>query len=968
MKRNVKHLLILLISGLLFSSAAIAQTTLSGNVTDDLGVGLFGANVVVKGTTDGAVTDENGNYSVTTSAELPLTLVFSYTGFTTQEIEVSSDAPINVSLVEGGLLMDEVIISASRRREKVQEAPASVAVISAKKLATSPQATDPTRNLIGTAGVTIQQQSANRINIAMRGSSGLFGTSVFPILDYRSLVGPGIGTFQSDQAGLSTIDLQRIEVVRGPGSALYGPGVTQGVVHFISKSAIDYPGTTLELMGGQLETFGASIRHATKVSDKFGYKINATYRLGKEFTLDPNDPDDAAQIAKFQKQIVQPGITNGVVDSSAPETVLLTESQLDRDGDGNPMSDSWDNQSINATFEFRPKDNLSIVASGGYNSARSVFYNEQGEGFSDAREYWGQARVQAGGLFAQVFAVDNDGGTEENPSFLYQTGNRAPVARTQLEAQLQYNFDTPSLLNANWTAGVDYRFAGQDTENLVYGRNEDDDDFSIIGGYVQGKLKLHDKMDLVLAGRYDQFNFIDEGAFAPRAALVYKPAPNHTVRASFNRANSTVSNLQLNIDFPLSTVIPGAFDVWLYGNKTEQTFNNPEVAWFTPAIPNVPIGTDGLPLGVAYAAVAAPTNAGILAFLNSDPNLAPLAPIVQGVLGGIDPNTLGTTGSLSGGFNVFDGTPLGLTNAPISRISTLDVIEVGYKGLIGEKLGVTLDVYYNITNNASQFTAISPAYILSGVDALPGDLGGAIATQFGPNLVAALVGAGQPQAVAEAIAAQITPAVAGAYGQAGDAFLNTPNAAFGGASFSQVLAALPFHATTPTDQVPADGVNHLAAGYRTFTQRDQLGLDLGFEYYFSNDFSSFLNYSWIRDTEFLQNVVGFEDQPALPTFANIPQHKIRAGVNYAPEMGIRGSLTYQYDDTYFASAGQFSGNTDVRNLIDASIGYRFNNGLAFDLAVTNALNNEYRFYPNMPKIGRRAILKMVYNFAPKKKN
>ena len=142
----------------------------------------------------------------------------------------------------------------------------------------------------------------------MRGSSGLFGTSAFPILDYRSLVGPGIGTFQSDQSPLSTVDIDRVEVVRGPGSALYGPGVTQGVVHFISKNPIDHPGTTFEVVGGELNTFGVTARHAGANADKtFGYKINAHYKRGDEFTLDPDDPDDFAQMSLFQRQVVQPG-------------------------------------------------------------------------------------------------------------------------------------------------------------------------------------------------------------------------------------------------------------------------------------------------------------------------------------------------------------------------------------------------------------------------------------------------------------------------------------------------------------------------------------------------------------------------------------------------------------------------------------------------------------------------------------
>jgi iron complex outermembrane receptor protein len=951
-----------------------AQTTVSGTVSDGDGIPLIGASVVIQGTTTGTTTDIDGNFSLRSNTD-NFTIEISYTGFTAQSIDVSGNTSgLSITLDEGITLGGDIVISASRKREKVQEAPASVSVLTARKLETSANATDATRNLVNLAGVQVQQQSANRINISMRGGAGLFGTSVFPIMDYRSLVGPGIGTFQTDQAGILQLDLERIEVVRGPGSALYGPGVTQGVVHFITKSPIDRPGTSVELMGGELATFGVAARHATKVSDKFGFKINAQYFQGDEFTLDPNDPDDAVQIARFQTQIVQPAVSGGIVDVTGTPEVLLTLDDLDEDGDGNPMQNNWFNTAINTTLEFRPNDDLNLNLSGGFNSASSVFYNEQGEGRAYAQEFWGQARMQWKGLFAQAFFVDNNGGDKENPTFLYQTGNRTPVGRTQLEAQLQYNFDTPSLLNANWTAGFDYRFAGQQTENLVYGRNEDDDDFSVVGGYVQSKFELADQLDLVAALRYDQFNFIDDGALAPRAALVYKMNPKHTFRGSYNRSNTTVSNLQLNIDFPLSTIIPGSFDVWLFGNKTEQTFKNPRISWFTPLIPDVPVGTPGLPLGVAHGFVGADVQAGIEAALGADPNLAPLLPIFTAAMNGIDPTTLGTTGNLSGGFNIFDGSPLGLTDAPISKISTEDNYEIGYKGLIADKLGVSLDIYHVIQKNNSQFTAISPAYVLSGLDALPADYGAAVASQLIPNIEAGLLGAGLPQAQVDAIINGVSPIIAGAYQLGGDGLMNTPNPAFGGLTFAQLVGALPFHATSPTDQVPGTGGNHLAAGYRTFDERSFTGIDLGLEYYFTNDLSGFFNYSWVNDNQFMQKVVGFEDQPALPTYLNIPQNKFRLGVNYNPEVGFNGSIAFQHDDPYVASAGQFSTDdpttdviekTDARNLIDLGLGYNMSNGLGFSLAVTNALNNEYRYLPNMPKIGRRAIAKVRYTFGVK---
>ena len=65
----------------------------------------------------------------------------------------------------------------------------------------------------------------------------------------------------------------------------------------------------------------------------------------------------------------------------------------------------------------------------------------------------------------------------------------------------------PTLLNSEWTIGLDYRDAKADTENHVYGRNEDSDDYTLYGAYAQAKFKLEPKLDLFLAGHYDGYNF-----------------------------------------------------------------------------------------------------------------------------------------------------------------------------------------------------------------------------------------------------------------------------------------------------------------------------------------------------------------------------------------------------------------------------------------------------------------------------
>ena len=545
---------IFLLPALLFCFALNAQTIVSGKITDSKGEPLVGASVVVVGTSIGVSADLDGMYRLETSSKPPFKVEFSFIGYNAKVLDVTSgNEKLDVVLDENISTLDEIIVSASRRAEKVQEAPASVSVISAKTMQAASSAVDPIRELINVPGVQIQQHSAARMNIEMRGSAGLFGTGVFPILDYRSLVGAGTGTFQSDASGLNSIDLQRIEVVHGAGGALYGPGVTAGVVHFISKSPIDFPGTTVELMGGEMSTWGLSTRvAAASKNKKIGFKINAHNKRGGEFVLDGSEGTTSAgiftrQISRFRTSIVDPTVANGVVSADQSKAkVLLSKADLDPDGDGNMMQDFWSNSAINGTLEMRPSSNTKVVLAGGMNANSSVFYNSQGEGLSQSIAYWGQARVQKGGLFAQVFYNYNDGGSPERPTFLYQTGNRTAIERSQLEGQVQYNFNLEKFLNADITVGADYRQAGSNTYNQVYGRNEENDDYNILGAYAQASFELSERFEFVAAGR---FPFCCHDRLFPfgRETLLLEVAFNHLRVGLGHRCSEGIMELCLNV-------------------------------------------------------------------------------------------------------------------------------------------------------------------------------------------------------------------------------------------------------------------------------------------------------------------------------------------------------------------------------------------------------------------------------------
>jgi outer membrane receptor for ferrienterochelin and colicins len=946
---NLKAITIVLSALFVTSSAAFAQNTVSGTIKDSkTKEAIIGASVQLAGTNIGAMTDENGYFKLDSKQAFPWKIIVSFVGFDTYQLTVNS-AKTNMLIVlnQSTSMMSEVIVSASRRAEKVQEAPASVSVISSKTLQAASSAIDPTRELVNVPGVQIQQQSAQRFNIEMRGASSLFSTAVYPMLDYRGLVGAGTGTFQSDASGINTIDLQRIEVVRGPASALYGPGVTSGVVHFISKNPIDFPGTTIELMGGQLNTFGGVIRHAMVSKDKkMGFKINAHYKKGNEFSLNPSDTSDAKQIAKFKKQIVDPIInTEGVVAADQTKApVLYTQQQLDPDGDGNMMSNYWENASINGTFEYRPMADTKIIAAGGFNKVHGVFYNAQGEGLTQATEYWSQVRFQKKGLFAQAFYVNNDGGTGKNPTFLYQTGNRTPIARQQLEGQVQYNFGIKTFLNSDFTVGADYRSALSNTFNKVYGRNENDDDFTIMGGYAQAKFKLSPQINMVLAGRYDKFNFSDEGAFSPRAALVYNLTKEQSFRASFNRAFVPPSSLNLNIDFPVSTPVAGLFDVWLRGNKKPQTFaTNPMIDLTGPGFPNLPYGTPGLPLAIAYNAVTPSILPQLQATIPAN-----VWPAVQAILTNPANVPKGTTGTFTG-YNLFTGQPLTPINAPIAQLQEDNTLEFGYKGTFKNKFSVALDVYHVQSKNFTNFTAISPTIRFTNTS-LASDLSKAVIATLTPQLEAALIANGISPLTAASLAAQVSTGVAVAYTQAGTAFSN------------QIAPLTAIFGAVETDGVPQDGMVHNAVGYRTYGKIAYWGVDLSFGYQINNDFSLFANYSTLSQTDFNATDLGEAANSGLVYNLSVPKSKFRLGATYAPDYAWRGNISFQHDDSFVSNFGQYSGNTDVKNLVDAGVGYKLKSGLSLDLTCTNFFDQKYRAFPNLPKIGRRAIVRLVYDF------
>ncbi len=879
------------------SLAANAQTTVKGTVLDaESDAPLIGAHVMLAKSSTGTKTAIDGQFMLELNQQPPFTLTITYLGYDPKEILVTETQPtLNIRLQPNYTLTSEVVISASRRPEKVQEAPAAINIVSAEQIANDAVG-NPFLSLRNVVGVDVGQAGVSSGMITLRGSASVFQTETFVMVDYRNLVLPGLGTLGYGQQPIDPIDLARVEVVKGPGSALYGPGVESGVIHFISKDPFQYPGTTLSIGGGTRNAFEASVRHAaTNKAKTLGYKVLGFYRTARDWELNPNDPVDSAHLATFQEVVVS-ALTGEPVFTEIPD--YFTESI-----------------GFTGTLEYRPTTQTSIVGTGGWSMGQFIFRTAQGEGYVTAPRPFAQLRLQSGGLFAQAFWSNHDG--SDGNSGLYPTGLTTITESHQFEGQLQYNF---LALNdkVNFTTGADYRLNTVDTKGTVHGRYEDDDDFTIYGAYLQGDATLTNKLSLIAAGRVDRFVALEATSFSPRLGLVYKAAPAHTFRVTFNRAVGAPTSLNLYADLPLANA--GAYMAHLLGGAQPVTFTESNTTSFLPGNPVYDgIGQQLAPVyGVLTAGIAASgaLPESLIEYLTS------LTPSIPGASAGA------------------------MSMAPRSRgkleLSQSNMFEVGYKGTFNGKLGITIDAYYNMRNNMlSAPIQASPVVVQPTLGA---DLAAAVAATVDPAVLANY---------------GLTPEqVAGIYQNAAQSISANPDGSF------RPLGVVRSDQTPPASPLPT-----IDLAYYNISQIEYGGIDVALNYWFTKNFSAMGSVSWLSNNLFDEVEIGEGETAATTNFSlNVPDTKLKFSLDYLPESGLNSSLAVRYTSAWTAISGApFTGPVDAFTVVDLGAGYRFKYGLNLSVMATNLFEEEYRFIYGAPKIGRQILARATYSFGGKEK-
>ena len=172
---------------------------------------------------------------------------------------------------------DIIVVTASRTEQRLHEVPSAISVLTAEQMEHIP-ADDYGDYLRNVPGLNVSQMSARDIQITGRTATSSLATSQLVLLDNRTLYLDFFGFVMWDFVPLDVKEIKQIEVVRGPGSAVWGANAMSGVVNLITKKPSEMQGTSLTLGAGDFSTLYGSITHAGVTSSgKGGYKVSASF-------------------------------------------------------------------------------------------------------------------------------------------------------------------------------------------------------------------------------------------------------------------------------------------------------------------------------------------------------------------------------------------------------------------------------------------------------------------------------------------------------------------------------------------------------------------------------------------------------------------------------------------------------------------------------------------------------------------
>lgn len=543
MTRAVRTIAMAMVSAV----CAFAQSTgrIVGRVTDAQGAGVSGAQIIVSPAGISAISAEGGRFIARSIPSGTASLRAYRFGFRAKNVAgitvtAGQDVTVDIQFEQATVQLGGVVTSASRRVEKITDAPATITRLEEAQI----------QNSIGNSfasalkevkGLEFIQTGVLTSSVNARGFNSSFNNRILQLEDGRIGVLAESALPVGSLTTVSKIDLASVEVLVGPGSALYGPDASNGVVSLTTKDPRQYPGWAVELDGGTRSFYDAQARYAGN-SGKLGYKISGEYVAVNEF---------------HQDSLFYPAVATG----------------------GKPIIEkdaNWRNDIIRGSgmLAYYLDNGSRLMATLGASKlngvgATSVGRNQlQNYGYRDAQIQYTGSR-----LFAQAYMSQSVSGTTFQLNGLAQNSVRFPTisydsvkklsafpsdGRLQA-AEVQNNFSV-GMLSKTGISAIDnthFTYGGQIRRDRIstYGNWLSDRQtgtpilINQKGVYGQMETPLSEMFRVVLAGRYDKHDKYD-AQFSPKAALLFTPITDQTFRVTYNKAFKSPSVLQTDFYFP----------------------------------------------------------------------------------------------------------------------------------------------------------------------------------------------------------------------------------------------------------------------------------------------------------------------------------------------------------------------------------------------------------------------------------
>ena len=899
---------------------AAAQSGLTGRVTESgTGAPVVGARVQANtgGRTAGvATTSETGEYRISnlTAGSYDITITrIGYQLHKVTGVQVGTGfarTDVTMSLIPSQL--DQVVTTASRAPEKIIDAPASVFVLNAPEINDRP-AVNVADHVVRLPGIDVARGGLLQSNIVARGFNNIFSGAMLTLTDNRFAFVPSLRVNIPYLTPTPPEDIERIEVVLGPGAALYGPNTASGVMHVITKSPFNSQGTTVTVDGGNQSLLRAGFRHAGAPNEKFGYKISYDVFRATEW----------------------PEFLHDTLERKARDTNLRRQGGEIR-------------------LDFRPTPSSELIANVGHTKAGSAV-EPTGLGPAQIKD-WAyntfQLRGRVNRLFAQVFVNQSDaGGTyllrtvKPTTSCPNVTDPACIIDKSQqVVAQAQNGWDFGT--RQKFLYGFDYIHTNPRTSGTINGRNENDDNITEVGGYLHSVTSLSSRLELTAAGRVDKHSRLEKSVFSPRVALVFKPAENQNLRLTYNRAFSTPSTNNLFLDL-LAGSVSTLYGVRALGVPTTGLSFKRDctggVSSLCMRVGNFPGTTNALTPAVAAPyypyAIGAAIAGGLTASLSASFQAAGLpkpvadaqATAISNYLASLRPTPAQVGTQLrvlqtdKGNFRDVAATDL----RDVERIKPTihNTIEAGYKGILGNRLQLSLDVWRDHRTNFVGPLIVETPNVFLDRPSLQAYLTTALTPVAGPS--------------AGAIATSVAAALAGV----SEASKTQPNGVpLGVVNFQQDLSS----------------GRDVIVTYRNFGDLTVYGSDFGGELLLDRGFSVDGTYSWVNKDFFPRSEVGGVQDIAL----NAPKTKGTLGLKFRDEAkGLSAELRGRHVAS-FPVYSFINGNIETYNLVDAGFAFRPASwkGVMVALNATNLLDRKHREFVGGGNLGRLVMTRLQYTF------